>query len=115
MKKLSRFTVELDNGTLVQKPSFLFGGDCRICALLNIVCEDLEYPCIKLTRECKADQGCEKCKAHTSCLENKPCCWKCELLFECLELKEWAAEYVEDIYNCTWETYLKAIKTLRGK
>jgi hypothetical protein len=114
MKQLSAFTVELENEKLIHKPSFLFASDCRICALINVVCEDLEYPCIALTSECNKNILCNECEQLENCLEKKPCCWKCKHLFECLDYaSEWASEFVKHIYDCTWEDYVKAIRLLK--
>jgi len=117
LKKLSPFTVELPNKRLIHKPSFLFCGDCRICALLNIVCEELEYPCPKLIDQFPTClyADCEKCHRLTECLESKPRCWECDFLEGCLErASEWAFDYVKDNYGCPWEQYVEAINLLKG-
>ena len=54
VRKLTDSTVEFEGGKLLHKPSFLFGGDCRACALLDLVCEELEAPCTILLRGCKS-------------------------------------------------------------
>jgi len=114
LKKLSPFAVELPNGCLIYKPSFLFAGDCRICALNQIVCEELEYPCRVIFEDCNYFKICEECLNVNKCLERKPCCWNCKRLMECLnDASGWAIDFVKDLYNCTWEQYIKAIGILR--
>jgi len=118
LEQLSRFCVKTDKDKLIYKPSFLFGGDCRICVLLNMPCEELEYPCMAVTDRCKLKQkiDCQECEYLQECLESKPCCWKCEHLFECLgDYRDCGAdEYVKEVYDLTWDEFLKAIKTLKS-
>lgn len=118
LKQLSKFCVETDKGKQIYKPSFLFGGDCRVCALLNMPCEDLEYPCAAIIDKCKLKQkiDCQECEHLEDCLQSKPCCWNCEHLFECLENQRDCGvdEYVKEVYGLTWNKFLTAIKMLKG-
>lgn len=120
MRQVSRFCVELSSGRDVFRPSFLFAGDCRICALLALTCEEeWDYPCSGAQDRCKkvSDAYCDECseEERKDCIaENKPCCWSCEHLMDCLELQGdgCGAEFVEDIYGCTWEEFVEAVKAL---
>jgi hypothetical protein len=117
MRKLTNSTVELEGGKLMQKPSFLFGGDCRACALLDLVCEELETPCTGLLRECEKrekERRCEECEQLEPCLGEKLCCWLCLHLKECLEMarESGGEEFVKCRYGCGWEEFEAALKML---
>lgn len=119
LKKISPSTVETEDGKLIQKPS-AFLSDCRACALLNVVCEELESPCAFLREKCGKpddDGDCEGCEQLQECLGEKPCCWECPLLHECLDVAmEWGADqFVKDIHGCDWEEFLIAVEMLAGR
>jgi len=120
VRKLTDSTVEFEGGKLLHKPSFLFGGDCRACALLDLVCEELEAPCTILLRGCEKpedERKCEECEQLDECLGEKPCCWLCPHLKECLEITRdsGAEEFVKSRYRCSWEEFEVAVKMLLGK
>jgi hypothetical protein len=111
LKKLSPFTVGLENGKFLRRPV----SDCRLCALLNIVCEEIESPCIFLLRKCKKRRkNCESCDRLMECLDEKPCCWNCPYLTECLEMaRDCDGEFfVKFMYGCCWEEFKTAVKML---
>ena len=110
LRKLSPFTVELENGKILRKPV----SDCRVCALLNVVCEEIEFPCTFLLRKCKKQKNCEACGRLEECLDEKPCCWNCPYLMECLErARERDGEFfVKFGYGCSWEEFEAAVKML---
>jgi len=95
--------------------------DCRGCRLNFLVCEDeLEYPCKAMRESCLLDEkpngdfDCEECDKLIECLDKRVCCWLCEHLIECLEMNEdWGSEYVEDRFECDWETFKAAVKILQ--
>jgi len=110
LKKLSPFTVGLENGKILRKPV----SDCRVCALLNVVCEEIEFPCTFLLMKCKKRKNCEACGRVEECLDEKPCCWNCPYLMECLEMaRERDGEFfVKFRYGCNWEEFEAAVKML---
>jgi len=114
--KLSPWAVKLESGALLFRPRFSMGGDCRVCALLDVVCEELETPCLYLVRRCQKpdeEKNCEACGELQECLGEKPCCWECPYLPECLAAaRDWSEDYVRDRYNCSWEEFEAAIKML---
>ena len=117
LTRISPWIVELENGCLIHNPSFSpFTRDCRACALLNIVCEELETPCLYLLKKCRKPDGernCEECEKLQECLGEKPCCWECSYLPECLAMaRDWSEDYVRDRYSCDWEEFEAAIKVL---
>ena len=111
LEKVSPFTVKLENGRFIRRPV----SDCRVCALNNVVCEELEYPCAYLLRKCrKRSKNCETCGRLEECLDEKPCCWNCPYLMECLEMaRERDGEFfVKFRYGCSWEEFEAAVKML---
>jgi len=111
LEKLSPHGVKLENGRILYRPLL----DCRPCALLNLVCEELDYPCTFLLRECrKRRKNCEACRRFAECLEEKPCCWDCPYLMECLKMaKEGGGEaFVKLRFRCSWEEFEAAVKML---
>ena len=111
MEKISPHTVKLENGKVLYKP----GVDCRACALLNVTCEEIEFPCTFLLRKCKKrTKKCETCRRLPECLDEKPCCWDCPCLTECLEMiKERDGEFlVKQRFECCWEEFEAAVKML---
>lgn len=115
LRKVSKWTVETEDGKLIERPPNLPWVDCRACALLDLVCEDLEYPCQAITDKCRRRRVyCEDCKRMGECLYEKPCCWECKHLAECLENAEsWAGdEWTMRLYGVDWETFVEAIKML---
>jgi hypothetical protein len=120
LKKLNAYAVEVEGGRAVRRPPPFPTGDCRSCTLLNLTCEELEYPCKVILEECSRHvEGfdCEECDRLSECLSEKPCCWDCKHLMECLEnAKEWEAnKFVEDQFKCSWEEFLEAVKMLTEK
>lgn len=114
LRRISSFIVELENGKLLRKPIL---ADCRSCSLSNIVCEEIEYPCTFLLRKCGKREGekdCETCKRLTECFDEKPCCWDCPYLMNCLEIAKErdGEEYVRIIYGCCWDEFETAVKML---
>jgi hypothetical protein len=45
LKKVSSCAVETEGGGFVRRPSPFPFSDCRGCSLLDLTCEELEYPC----------------------------------------------------------------------
>jgi len=120
VRKLTDSTVELEGGKLLHKPGFFFGGDCRACALLDLVCEELEAPCTSLLRGCEKpedERKCEECEQLEDCLGEKPCCWLCPHLKECLEIarESGAEDFVKSRYGCDLQEFEAAVKMLLGK
>jgi len=119
IRKASSSTVELEDGELLHKPKFPF-GDCRACCLADVTCEEeLETPCLRMCRECSKPEDkrdCEECDNLEECLSEKPCCWDCPYLAECLEMaKDWCVDrFVKDIHGCDWDEFLAAVKMLAG-
>lgn len=110
--------VETEGGRLIRRPGPPFPADCRGCALIGLVCEELEYPCPGAAEGCaKYTSGarCDECEALDECLSNKPCCWECAHLFDCLEeaREAGAGELVEEHFGCCWDEFVEAIKMLR--
>jgi len=120
VRKISPFTAELEDGKVMHKPSMFVCGDCRVCALLNVTCEELESPCTYSLSKCRKRgdaKNCEECVSLGECLDEKPCCWECRYLTECLE---WAGDcgadqLVKDSYGCDFEEFMFAVKTMVKK
>ena len=106
--------VELENGKLVRRSCPPFPADCRGCSLLDLVCEELEYPCQGIRDQCSRSVECEECNQLAECLTDRPCCWKCKHLTECLEnAKEGGAEdFVKHMFGCNWDEFVEAVKML---
>lgn len=109
LKRLSPYSVETEGGKLLIKPPL----DCRACSLLNVVCEELEYPCRALTEKCEGKDW-EECNHDR--LEEKPCCWECRHLTDCIKmLKEgYGDELFISLFGCDAETFIKAVEMLAG-
>jgi len=110
------FAVRLENGRIIRRPAFPL-SDCRSCALLDVVCEEIDSPCIFLLRKCskrQEERDCEACGELSECLNEKPCCWDCPYLTECLEMaRERGGElFVKSTYGCSWEEFEAAVKML---
>jgi hypothetical protein len=48
------------------------------------------------------------------CLNDKPCCWECPCLYECLRSGQESGlnGLVEIMYGCGWDEYEAAVKML---
>jgi len=117
LKKVSSYAVETEGGGVIRSPPPFPIGDCRGCSLLDLTCEELEYPCQAIYKKCrKHAEGadCADCEELDTCLSRKPCCWDCKRLVDCLEFaREWGADkFVEDRLKCSWEEFLEAVKML---
>jgi hypothetical protein len=117
LKKASPSTVETEDGKLIRKPDPIFLSDCRACALLEVVCEELESPCTYLLEKCEKPtekRDCEKCERLDECLCEKPCCWECGHLTECLEIAKdcGADQLVSGVFGYSWEEFVEAVKML---
>jgi hypothetical protein len=117
LRKLGSSTVETEDGKLIRKPDPIFLSDCRACALLEVVCEELESPCFILLEKCEKpteERDCEECERLDECLSNKPCCWECKHLMECLEMAKdcGAGQFVSGVLGCNWEEFVEAVKML---
>ncbi|MEM1766622.1 MAG: hypothetical protein QXD86_01570 [Candidatus Bathyarchaeia archaeon] len=112
LRRVSGWAVETEDKKLIERP--LGWSDCRSCALLDLVCEELEYPCQAVTEECLKDAECDGCEEMDECVYAKPCCWECEHLFSCLECaRSWAGDgWTMALYGVDWETFIEAIKML---
>jgi hypothetical protein len=73
LKKVSSYAVETGDGGVVRRPPPFPFNDCRGCSLLDLTCEELEYPC-KATYE--------KCGKHARGAD----CAGCEKLADCAAL-----------------------------
>jgi hypothetical protein len=117
MKKVSPWAVKLENGVMVTRPGPPFPGDCRGCGLCWVVCEDDSSPCRAVYASCEkhANILCDECEELWKCLDEKPCCWNCEYLDECLEMARDNEEFVEDRFKCSWEEFVEAVRVLYRK
>jgi len=118
VRKLSSYAVQLENGKTVYKPC-PFIGDCRNCSLLDLVCKELESPCTFLLQRCDRPEKhelCEGCDRLDDCLAEKPCCWECPFLIECLKnlREEWGEQFIKSVFGCDWEELEIAVKMLAG-
>jgi hypothetical protein len=115
-RKISSWAVELSNGEVVRVPPPFPFGDCRGCSLINWICEDdMEYPCDGCQDNCFKKLNCDECEEMNDCLaDNKPCCWECGHLLECLDYAtEWGAEdFVRDVFGVSWGEFIEAVKML---
>jgi hypothetical protein len=117
LRKINPSTVEAENGKQLHQPSSIFLDDCRTCALLDVVCEELESPCTCLLEKCEKpteERDCEECERLDECLSDKPCCWECKHLMECLEMAKdcGADQFVSSVFSCDWEEFVEAVKML---
>lgn len=119
LKKVSPTAVETEGGKLIRKPGPPSPSDCRGCSLIDFICEELDYPCPGIYNECRKSGGglnCEDCEKIVECLDNRPCCWQCECLPECLETaREGGEDFVKQRFKCDWEEFVEAVKMLLEK
>jgi hypothetical protein len=117
LKKVSSYAVETEGGGVVRGPPSFPLGDCRGCSLLELTCEELEYPCEAIYEKCRKHAkgaDCTDCEKLADCLSDKPCCWDCKHLVECLEIarERGGDEFVEDRFKCSWEEFVEAVEML---
>lgn len=115
LRKVCGWIVETEGKGVVMKPPPYF-TTCSLCSILTLVCYARDKPCPGTREKCNLEVDCGECAKMSKCIyENKPCCWDCGHLIECLENErnDDAERYVEKKFKSGWIEFIEAVRMLK--